>query len=164
MALISKIIIHCAATPNGVRLALPGRNGKSAAQRIDDWHEARGFRREINNRIAFNRHLWHIGYHYVIDTDGTLETGRKIGEIGAHCKGQNKGSIGICLVGTDRFTMKQWAQLTELIRQLAEKYPHATLHGHREFARKICPGFDVAEWVDNDFAPLADHVIGELSK
>ena len=162
MVQIRKIIIHCAATANGVRLARAGKYGKSAAHIIDDWHERRGFRREINNRIAFNRDLGHIGYHFVIDTDGTLESGRKIGEIGAHCKGQNTGSIGICLVGTDRFTVKQWTQLTNLIKDLAEKYPQATLHGHREFAAKICPGFNVDEWVDNDFAPLVDHIIVEM--
>lgn len=162
MALINKIIIHCAATLNGMQLGQAGKNGKSAAAIIDSWHAARGFRRNINNFIAFNRHLEHIGYHFVIDTDGTVATGRKVGEIGAHCKGQNQGSIGICLVGTDRFTLRQWDALAQLIKELATQYPHATLHGHREFAAKICPGFDVAEWVDNDFMPLADHVIGGM--
>ena len=160
MVRINKIIIHCAATPNGV--ALSARHKKSAAHVIDDWHEHAGFRREINNRINFNRHLGYIGYHFVIDADGTLENGHKIGEIGAHCKGQNQGSIGICLVGTDRFTMRQWDVLAKLINELAQKYPQATLHGHREFAAKICPGFDVAEWVDNDLMPIVDHIIGEL--
>ncbi len=156
---IKKIIIHCAATQNGVRLA---KRGKTAAQIIDDWHFDAHFRREINNKIAFNRDLHAIGYHFVIDTHGVVETGRKVGEIGAHCRGQNRNSIGICLVGTDRFTVAQWQALANLVRDLSRKYPNATLHGHREFARKICPGFDVTEWVDNDCQPLVEHVIMEL--
>ncbi|HDR1020967.1 TPA: N-acetylmuramoyl-L-alanine amidase [Pasteurella multocida] len=156
---IQKIIIHCAATPNGVRLA---KRGKTASEIIDAWHLDRGFAREINNKIYFNRHLQAIGYHFVIDTDGTLTSGRKVGEQGAHCRGQNRNSIGICLVGTDRFTIAQWHALANLVRELAHKYPDATLHGHREFAPKICPGFDVMEWVDNDCQPLVEHVIMEL--
>lgn len=159
MVQINKIIIHCAATPNGVPIA---RFGKTAAQRIDDWHEKAGFRREINNRIAFNRNLGYIGYHFVIDTDGTVETGRKVGEWGAHVKGHNTGSIGICLAGTSKFTMKQWHALTDLVKSLAQRYPDATLHGHREFAPKICPGFDVHAWVDGGEVALADHIITEI--
>lgn len=155
MANITKIIIHCADTHNGMRLA---RFGKTAAQRIDDWHEKAGFRREINNRIAFNRSLGYIGYHFVIDTDGTVESGRKVGERGAHVKGQNTGSIGICLVGYSKFTLKQWQALAKLVHQLSAQYPDASLHGHREFAAKFCPGFDVQEWVKGGFTPLSQHI------
>nr|WP_329601534.1 N-acetylmuramoyl-L-alanine amidase [Pasteurella multocida] len=48
-----------------------------------------------------------------------VESGRKIGEIGAHCRGQNRNSIGICLVGTDRFTVAQWQALANLVRDLS---------------------------------------------
>ena len=53
---------------------------QTAAQRIDDWHKQRGFQRLAGNYKQFNPHLQHIGYHFVIDTDGTVETGRKEGE------------------------------------------------------------------------------------
>lgn len=158
MSSITKIIIHCAATPNGKRLARQGRN---AADIIDQWHQQRGFQREINARIYFNRHLQAIGYHFIIDTDGTITTGRHPMETGAHCKGQNRNSIGICLVGTDKFTLSQWRHLQALIQQLAKQHPNATLHGHREFANKICPGFNVSEWIDNSCQPLVDHLIQE---
>ncbi|MBE2895473.1 N-acetylmuramoyl-L-alanine amidase [Pasteurellaceae bacterium HPA106] len=161
MAQINKIIIHCAATANGVRLA---RGGKTAAQIIDGWHEKRLFHRNTNDVIRFNRALKYIGYHFVIDTDGTLETGRAVGERGAHCKGQNTGSVGICLVGTDRFTAKQWAALKQLVDKLKHTYPNATLHGHREFSPKICPGFDVKNWVEDGFIPHVNHTIMEYAE
>ena len=76
---INKIVIHCSATQNGKQLRTTTH---TAAQRIDDWHKVRSFQRLAGNYKAFNPHLQHIGYHFVIDTDGTVETGRKEGETG----------------------------------------------------------------------------------
>ena len=73
---VNEIIIHCSATPEG-------RNFK--ASDIDHWHRQRGFKK--------------IGYHYVIDLDGTIEVGRDEDEIGAHCVGHNRESLGICYIG-----------------------------------------------------------------
>nr|DAW76820.1 MAG TPA: endodeoxyribonuclease I [Caudoviricetes sp.] len=160
MALINDIIIHCADTPNGRKLA---RNGKTAAQIIDKWHAERGFHRNINNKLYFNRDLDAIGYQFVIDIDGTLNTGRNIGEVGAHCKGHNTGSVGICLVGYDKFTAAQWAALKQLVAKLRKDYPQATLHGHRDYAPRVCPGFNVADWVKNGFEPLTNHITAEVA-
>ncbi len=167
---IKKIVIHCAATSNGEWL---GKTTDSDAVIIDQWHKARGFARRKHNIRQFNPDLKHIGYHFVIGLDGRVATGRAIGEQGAHVKGHNKHSLGICLIGTDAFTREQWAALTELIHRLSRQYPDAVLCGHRDLSpdidgdgtvephewTKICPGFDVGEWVDNDFAPWPEHVI-----
>ena len=76
MRKITEIIIHCADTPEG-------RNDKAAD--IDRWHKAQG---------------WHgIGYHYVIDLDGTIEPARDLEKAGAHCTGHNADSIGIVYIG-----------------------------------------------------------------
>ena len=72
-------------------------------------------------------------------------------EIGAHCKGHNAISIGICYIGglskdgkpKDTRTLEQKAALLDLIGQLKEEFPHATIHGHNEFSAKACPCFDV---------------------
>ena len=37
----------------------------------------------------------------------------------------------------------QKAALLDLITQLKEEFPHATIHGHNEFSAKACPCFDV---------------------
>lgn len=162
-------VIHCAATKNGRVLAT---RRESAAQRIDHMHKRVGFRRKRRNVRAHNSHLRHIGYHYVIDADGTLETGRAEYEQGAHVKGHNRGTVAVCMVGTDAFTIAQWATLRELVQARARDYPHMRLCGHRDFSPdldgdgtiepheyiKICPGFNVNEWLDNDLEPLPEHI------
>ena len=75
---------------------------------IDRWHTDRGFRRGAEWLARQNGRLFSIGYHFVIYTSGTVATGRHLEEIGAHVAGSNARSIGICMVGTDRFTPAQW--------------------------------------------------------
>lgn len=128
MRKINKIIVHCSATPEGKDFT---------AADIDRWHRQRGWRC--------------IGYHYVIELDGSIHKGRDESVIGAHCSGQNANSIGVCYVGgvakdgktpKDTRTDAQKHSLLELLKELKAKYPNATIHGHREFAAKACPSFD----------------------
>lgn len=130
MRKIDKIIVHCTATPEGRDVTV---------EEITRWHRARGFRT--------------IGYHYLIRLDGTVCPGRPENEIGAHCKGENARSVGICYAGglasdgktpKDTRTPAQRASLRRLVAELRLRYPRATVHGHREFAAKACPCFDVA--------------------
>lgn len=128
MRSIDKIIIHCSATP-------AGRDVHAAD--IDLWHRQRGFRA--------------IGYHYVVDLDGSIEQGRPEAEIGAHCRGYNAHSIGVCYVGgldanghpADTRTPNQRRALRQLVAELRRRYPAATIHGHNQFAAKDCPCFNV---------------------
>src|SRR5688572_3246568 len=135
MRLILGIVIHCSASANG--------DGRVGRHTIDGWHRARGWRK--------------IGYHYVIEVDGTVEIGRELEEIGAHVEGFNSRTIGICMVGTDKFTPHQWSSLATLVKDLNQRFPAATVMGHRDYSPdkdgdgvvekwewlKICPGFDV---------------------
>lgn len=129
MRKIKEIIIHCSATPEGKDFTVSD---------IDRWHKQKGWRG--------------IGYHYVIYRDGSVHLGRNETEIGAHCIGHNANSIGICYIGgcakdrktpKDTRTPEQRLALRNLVNQLKSKYPNATIHGHREFAAKSCPSFDV---------------------
>ena len=132
MRKINKIIIHCTATPEG---------REHDVADIRRWHLKRGFN--------------DIGYHYLIHIDGTIEEGRPINKQGAHCSGQNKGSIGICYVGgmskdmkkaKDTRTQAQKDSLIKLMHELIYKYnKDMTIHGHNEFANKACPSFNVQE-------------------
>jgi len=136
---ITEIIIHCSAT----------REGKDfTAADISRWHKARGFGASYGGRT------YHIGYHYVIDLDGTVETGRPEELTGAHCKGHNAHSIGVCYIGgldadgktaKDTRTLAQKSAMACLMIQLRNKYPTASIHGHRDFAAKACPSFDATE-------------------
>ena len=129
MRKIDKIILHCTATPEGREVTVAD---------VTAWHKERGFRT--------------IGYHYLVYLDGTVVRGRREEEIGAHCLGQNAGSIGVCYVGgldsrgkpKDTRTAAQRVALRNLVEGLQRRYPHATLHGHNEFAAKACPCFKIS--------------------
>ncbi len=129
MRKIDKLIIHCSATPEG-------RDVKTEI--IKNWH--------VNGN-----HWKDIGYHYVIELDGSVHKGRDESVIGAHCSGQNANSIGICYIGgiakdgktpKDTRTEAQKQSLIKLLKELKQKYPKATIHGHCEYANKACPCFD----------------------
>ena len=132
MRKINKIILHCSATPQG---------REHDVADIRRWHLKRGFN--------------DIGYHYLIHIDGTIEEGRPLNKQGAHCSGQNRGSIGICYVGgmskdmkkaKDTRTQAQKDSLIKLMHELIYKYnKDMTIHGHNEFANKACPSFNVQE-------------------
>ena len=130
---ITKIIIHCAATREG-------QNVKTST--IRKWHTA---------PAPKGRGWSDIGYHYVIELDGKVVEGRPLERRGAHTKGQNTCSIGICYVGgvdedlkpKDTRTPEQKEAMYQLIAELQEQFPKAKLHGHNEFANKACPSFDV---------------------
>ncbi|WP_153117392.1 N-acetylmuramoyl-L-alanine amidase [Rhodocyclus tenuis] len=172
---INLIVIHCAATPNGDSLfrGSPGTpSQRTPVQAIDAMHQARGFRRSPKVRQAWNPDLVAIGYHFLIYTNGAVVTGRAPAEIGAHVAGFNAKSLGICLIGTDRFTALQWDALRVLVAGLQKTYPEAGVVGHRDLSPdtdgdgkvephewlKICPGFSVADWLAGGMAPLSDHL------
>lgn len=131
------LVVHGAWTPVGMDIG---------AEEIRDWHLERGFR--------------DIGYHYVIRRDGLLEDGRPLEQVGAHVRGHNHDSVGVCLVGGKpdevredwqwefNYTGAQLVTLREIVEQLKKLYPDAEIRGHRDFdgVVKLCPGFNVNEW------------------
>ena len=128
---IKKIIVHCSATKEGKAFNVGD---------ITRWHKERGFAT--------------IGYHWVVLLDGTISQGRPESVMGAHCTGQNAGSIGVCYIGgcdkdgktpKDTRTGKQIDALFDLLVQLRSIYPNARIHGHRDFANKACPSFDATK-------------------
>ncbi len=138
---IDEIWVHCSATrPRWWQ-------EKTAAQKADEirrWHvEDNGWR--------------DIGYHFVIDRDGTVVEGRPLDEQGAHVYGHNDNSIGICLLGGhgsnendaffDHFTSDQDKALRNLIDRLKGRFAIKSVRGHNEVAAKACPGFDVQRWL-----------------
>lgn len=152
MRLINKIYIHCSDSLWG------------DLEEITKWHtdpppRGRGF---IN-----------IGYHFLItnqfpfysslkddkpeiEYDGKIFSGRPIKDIGAHTAGDNKTSIGICLVGVKKFTPNQFASLALLVKKLINEYNNIKLGdvlGHYEFWErrnetplKKCPCFNMQQF------------------
>lgn len=92
---------------------------------------------------------WHgVGYHRVINRDGSIEHGRPDYWQGAHVYGHNEISLGVCLIGRTEFSQAQFDALELVLRQWKETYPNASICGHRDFSYtdKTCPNFDVAKW------------------
>ena len=46
-------------------------------------------------------------------------------------------------MGGNNFTKKQMEVGRQLMVDLTEKYPNASIHGHNEFTKKLCPVFDI---------------------
>jgi len=118
---INKIIVHHSSSPQSTTVA-----------DIRQWHV-------VENGWS------DIGYHYIILADGTLERGRHINKTGSHCKGQNTGSIGICVVGNTNVEAPTPLQIESLwgtLKMLIDEYSltRQDVYGHRDFSTSECPG------------------------
>ena len=151
------IIIHHTATPD------VAYGEKVDAAFIDREHAKRGF------SIATREHTYHIGYHYLILRDGTVQPGRPEWMPGSHTLHHND-QLGICLVGnfssgdnphgengSMRPSPQQLAALDKLLHQLIRTYHFRpnNLHRHRDYAQTACPGdrFPFEEVKRRAFAP-----------
>lgn len=125
---ITYIIVHCT----------DSNRDTTTFEQVNSWHKANGWKAE---KSGVN-----IGYHYFIDGQGRLYSGRKrygnYVEQGSHAKGLNYCSIGICLAlkNGQSPSDKQLSQLKTLIKKLKEdpkeKYPNLKqVIGHRDVAK-----------------------------
>lgn len=89
-----------------------------------------------------------IGYHKVITRSGKVENGRPEYWIGAHVKGNNEISLGVCLIGKNHFTKKQFISLERVLKKWKKIHPKAKIVGHKDTGNtnKTCPNFDVIKW------------------
>ena len=123
MKKIERIVVHHSASGLSATLADVRR-----------WHKKRGFT--------------DVGYHYVIEALGAVRVGREIPETGAHVKGMNGTSVGICVIGDNTVPDREWTSLQRdslcaLVRALLTVWPGAKAVGHRDVANTLCPGTDV---------------------
>jgi N-acetylmuramoyl-L-alanine amidase len=126
---INEVIVHCAATPEGKDFTVAD---------IDRWHKKRGWSG--------------IGYHYVVYRDGSVHKGRPVSKIGAHVRGRNRNTIGVCYIGgvakngrtaKDTRTSAQKAALVKLLLGLKDEFPTIKkISGHNQYAAKACPSFN----------------------
>lgn len=136
------IVLHSSMTPGKVH-GIP-----IDAERLEQIHA------EDHPQWAttFEGRVYHIGYHYVILPDGTVQQGRPDHCIGCHAPHFNNW-LGICLVGSfdpsnrhhwkpSRPTARQLEALVALCEQLMSKYHFAADHvlRHRDTKQTWCPG------------------------
>jgi len=127
---INEVIVHCAATPDS--FVVGSRWYELDVKEVRRWHvEERGWS--------------DIGYHYFIKRDGTLQTGRPLERAGAHVRGRNKHSIGVCFSGSHSYTEEQKESLVGLYKSLRARFGlrASSWRCHNEFSDKDCPGFNV---------------------
>lgn len=146
------LVIHCSDSPNGKHFTV---------EDIDDWHQEKGFLRQDSYRQGLNPTLAHIGYHAVIYVDGSVHSGRQEAEVGAHAEGYNSRSLGICLIGRDKYNALQWDSLEKWLRVKLSEYPKARIKGHYQIDAhgKTCPNFDVPAYVARGFIPDTDDIL-----
>lgn len=127
---LSSIILHCTASAYGKDLDVSD---------IRNMHLDRGWS--------------DVGYHYLIQLDGTIQKGRELHYCGAHTRGHNN-SVGIAYVGglgpdnktpQDTMTTAQEEALYYLVRSLRLVFGQLELTGHNDYANKACPSFKVSE-------------------
>ncbi len=128
MRAINRLVIHHSAS--GI---------DTTAAQVVGWHLDRGWDS--------------VGYHYVVEATGKVVPGRDLDEMGAHAKGANGDSVGICLVGSNNVPSERWTPVqidsaNELVGALRRVLGgEITVHGHRDVGTTatICPGVEVSE-------------------
>lgn len=156
---LNEIIIHCTDTRP---YWWADRTSAEKVAEVRRWHT--------------EERVWSdIGYHFLIDRDGTVIEGRPLEKIGAHVKGHNTGSIGISLFGghggsagdqfLDNFTEDQQRSLMQLIHELQDNYPTITkVSGHNQYAAKACPTFSVPAWLEGKRVEFVQEVVEERGR
>jgi N-acetylmuramoyl-L-alanine amidase len=115
---------------------------------LDQFHHQRGY------GSFYWGHVYHVGYHYVILPDGTVQQGRPEHLQGAHARGYNT-YLGIALVGNfsskrqskiagvlSEPTPAQMQSLISLCKNLSRQYqiPAGRVLRHSDVAQTECPG------------------------
>ena len=137
MRIFDTVVLHCSATPEG------------------RWHDADDLRDWHVNGNGWSD----IGYHFVLLLDGTIEEGRPLRRQGAHVKGHNKNTVGVCYIGgvdehgnpKDTMTPEQEMAFEQVVYCLREEYgDEIDIMGHRDYegVSKACPSLDVREKFD----------------
>ena len=131
--IIDLLVVHCSATR---------RYQDYPVEQLRKDHLQRGFAE--------------VGYHFYVRRTGEVIACRPLDRIGAHARGWNDRSIGICYEGgleedgtpADTRTYEQKIALIDLLRRLREAYPKARILGHYElspYIKKSCPCFCASE-------------------
>ena len=123
MRSIKYIVVHCTATPQSTTIE------------------------SIKNYWRNDLGWSNVGYHYMIQADGTIVQIADESLITNGVRGYNKDSIHVCWIGgkiKDNRTKQQREALIRKLSELKAKYPQATIQGHRDFpgVTKACPQFD----------------------
>jgi hypothetical protein len=160
---IDYVIFHCSDSNFGDR------------DEINTWHKMRGWSQIGYNGVILNTNP--KSGQNVPENDGMFQEGRGLdfssyveeNEVGAHTLDYNKNSIGFCLIGNVKFTVKQFQTALSLARLFKAINPAVQIKGHYEMPTangKTCPNFDMSIFRtildSNDFSE--SNIKSKLSK
>lgn len=116
---------------------------------INNYHRSRGF--PVSSLGLY------VGYHWLVEADGSVHQARREDEIGAHDTGENLNSIGICLAGNFNMFPPAEPQIAAAARLVGEirarwKIPLARIEPHRWDDETDCPGTHLADnWLPREY-------------
>jgi N-acetylmuramoyl-L-alanine amidase len=133
MRTIKWIVIHCTATPQTTTID----SIKNYWKNVLKWKS--------------------VGYHHIIQADGSVVKLEDYDNPTNGVAGYNKNSVHISYIGgvdsnnkpVDNRTAAQKQSMETLVKTLAKAFPDAKIQGHRDFPKvnKACPSFDVKTWL-----------------
>ena len=130
MRCIDCIVVHHSVSPR-----------TTTFEEIKRWH--------LERKRPFND----IGYHFVVVNKGVVRRGRTIDDTGAHVRGHNRRTLGICVTGDNTVSTRCWDKyqktgLLNLIGSLHLVLGYIPVKRHSDLAATLCPGLDDAAWYD----------------
>ena len=145
---VKYIIIHCSASNYG------------DVETITEWHKSRGWTTVGYHHIICNAYPKYHNYKYKqpdIAYDGLVQKGRSEQFRGAHVKGYNWQSIGVCIIGEGVYSSRQLESTTRLCYEIMSRFPNKLeIKGHNNFTdKKTCPILDIEHFV-RVIMPLVD--------
>lgn len=135
-----KVVIHHTAIK---------QDGKTQYDRVNNIHKSKGF-------IQSNLTGSYVGYHYLVEQDGTIKKNKGLDEVGCHNNAYdpvagtayNYSSIGISLAGNfevDTPNKKQLDAVKTILSTIKQsigvvKYDETNLFYHKDTKATLCPG------------------------
>lgn len=134
------IVLHCSASLYG------------NADIVDKWHRENGWDQIGYHWLVCNCYSTYDEWKYRrpnLAYDGLIQKGRSEQFQGAHVKGHNWETVGVCLIGLAEggggFSSRQLESARKLCYEISARFPNALgVKGHYEFtSNKTCPDINL---------------------
>lgn len=151
---INRVIVHCSGSDKLMQ---------DSAEQVKVLHTAPPTLRYFWGEYETTGKGWaDIGYHYFVQKSGFIKEGRPLHIPGAHARGHNLDSIGICLSGEKEFYPNQLDAAVGLIVYLMWEFDlkRENILGHYEVDKdgKTCPNFNIREVISERIRKIEDEI------
>ncbi len=149
MRIITEVVIHHSYSPRDQKL------DKSIAS-FDANHKQR-LTLPYKQPLSGVKGSENVAYHYIIAGNGEYKRTRLDEQVGYHASNldANNRSVGICLTGNFDVEQPTPAQMNSL-REILKQYHGVRITGHRNYAKKSCPGLNFTDEMLNSLCITED--------